>query len=139
LEAGVRLARSTLHRGLDEIYVFGIDGLALAIAGLALCLIWGLVLPLFSSVMRWPGYWREPLLANILVRIGSDRVPSAANGAAHTAHVFEVPRESLASRIINDRLRHSAICEDGVVVGAIADWIGARGAIGAAATGATVR
>ena len=125
------LAKSTLRRGLEEIYVFGIDGLALAIAGLALCLIWGLVLPVFSSVMRWPGYWREPLLANVLVRIGSDRVPSATNGGSHTAHVFEVPRASLVRRIINDRLRHSAICEDASVADAIAEWIGMTSAMGA--------
>ena len=120
-----RLAKSTLQRGLNEIYFLGLDGLALAIAGLALCLIWGVVLPIVSSVMRWPGYWREPLLANVLVRIGSDPVPPAPNEGSHAAHVFLVPRESLMSRVIYSRLRHSAICESSAVVDAIAEWIGA--------------
>ena len=118
-----RFTKSTLGRGLDDIHVFGLDGLALAITGLALCVIWGLVLPLFSGIVRWPGYWREPVLANVLVEIGSNCVPIAGDGSVHMAHTFEVPRESLFRRIMNGRLRHSAICEHPAVVAAIGDWI----------------
>jgi hypothetical protein len=33
--------------------------------------IWGVVV-LCSSVVRWPGYWREPLFTNVLVDIRTD-------------------------------------------------------------------
>jgi len=114
------LAESIFHRGLDDIRLFGLDGWTLAIAGLAVCVIWALGLLVISSVMRWPGYWREPLLANLLVRIGSHTVPA---GGDHTAHTFEIPRKSLLRRIVNDDLRHSVICEQPVVASAISEWI----------------
>ena len=123
--AGVleRLAQSIFRRGPQDLQVFGLDGTAFAMAGLALCVICGVVLPLVSSVVRWPGYWREPLLANVLVEIGSRSVPVPSSGWAHSAHTVEIPREPLWRRVVNDRLRHSAICEHPAVVSAIGDWI----------------
>ena len=104
-------AKSIVGRGLDEMRLFGLDGWSLAVAGLALCAISAIVLLVVSSVMRWPGYWREPLLANVLVRIRSHAVPASTGDWSLTAHTFEVPREPLLSRTVYGRLRHSAICE----------------------------
>jgi hypothetical protein len=123
-----RLAQSIFPGAPQGVRLFGLDGTALAMAGLALCVICGLVLPLVSSMVRWPGYWREPLLANVLVEIGSRSVPVPSSGWAHSAHTVEIPREALWRPVVNDRLRHSAICEHAAVVSAIGDWIrdGAR-------------
>jgi hypothetical protein len=131
------LGRSTLQRGLDEIRVFGFDGWALVVGFVILCVIWGVVL-MGSSIMRWPGYWKEPFLAHLLVEIGTDRVPRAADGNRHRAYTFDVPPQSVRSRITirlaarsrarlahgkPEYLRHTAICDDPAVVAAIEDWI----------------
>jgi len=117
-------ARSTLHRGLEELRLFGFDGWSLGVGGIVLCVVWAAVL-LFSSVMRWPGYWREPLLANVLVEIGTGRVPQGAIGAmgAHQARTFDVPPQTMRCRITRELLRHTAICDDARVAAAITDWI----------------
>ena len=117
------LLKSITGRGFDDMRMFGLDGWSLAVAGVALCAVWAAVLLVVSSVMRWPGYWREPLLANVLVRIGSQPVPATTSGWSQPAHTFEVPRETFLRRVVNGRLRHSAICEQPAVVSAIADWI----------------
>ena len=116
-------AQSIFRRGLHDLQVFGLDGTALAVAGIATCITCGLALPLVSSVVRWPGYWREPILANVLVDIGSRSVPVASSRWAHTAHSVEIPREPLWKRLLSNRLRHSAICGHPAVVSAIGDWI----------------
>ena len=117
------LGRSTFHRGLEGMAVFGFDGWALTVGVLILCVIWGPVL-MMSSVIRWPGYGREPLLANLLVEIGTDSVPRANDGSVHTAYTFDVPPPSVRSRLTKGHLRHTAICDQPAVVSAISDWIG---------------
>jgi hypothetical protein len=77
-----------------------------------------------SSVVRRPGYWREPLLANALVDIGTGTVPTAAGGECHEAHFFDVALETPRNRASRP-LRHSAICDDPSVVTAIGNWIAA--------------
>ena len=113
-----QLATSTGFHGLDELRLFGFDGWAVTVGVILLSLLWVTVL-MVSSVARRPGYWREPLLANVLVEIGVGRVPLGAEGSttavsAHTAHVFDVRP---------GRPRHSAICDDASVVSAIGNWI----------------
>ena len=115
-------ARSTLHRGLEELRLFGFDGWSLGVGGIVLCVVWAAVL-LFSSVIRWPGYWREPLLANVLVEIGTGSVPRADDGNAHQAHTFDVPPQTMRSRITRELLRHTAICDHPAVVAAVRDWM----------------
>ena len=55
-----------MHRGLETFRLFGVDGWTFVVDGLVLCVAWGVVL-LGSGVVRWPGYFREPLLATLLV------------------------------------------------------------------------
>ena len=119
------LAWSTLHRGLDTFRLFGVDGWTFVVGGLVLCVAWGVVL-MGSGVVRWPGYSREPLLANLLVEIGTDRVPRGAGDTTHSARTFDVPAPPRRHRRIRRWLRHSAICENEDVVGAIANWVGLR-------------
>jgi hypothetical protein len=72
---------------------------------------------IFSGIMRWPGYWREPLRANLLVAIGTAQTPRAAGTASHTAYSFE------SSRIEHRHLRHTAICDNATAVSATLEWI----------------
>ncbi len=116
------IAAKTLRQGLDAFHVFGVDGWTLVMGGFVLCAVWGVVL-MGSGVVRWPGYSREPLLANLLVEIGTDRVPGASGGTPHRAQIFDVPAPPKRSRRIRGWLRHGAICRDPAVVGAIGDWI----------------
>ena len=114
-------ARSALHAGLDQIRLFGFDGLTLIVGLLVLCGLGALVL-MSSTIIRWPGCGREPLLANALVDVGTDSVPRI--GHSHTACAFDIPFATMRSRIANGNLRHKAICDDDAVVSAIANWIG---------------
>jgi hypothetical protein len=115
-------ARSTLHRGLEELRLFGFDGWSLGVGGIVLCVVWAAVL-LFSSVIRWPG-----LLAGAAAgqRAGRDRDrqrPRADDGNAHQAHTFDVPPQTMRSRITRELLRHTAICDYPAVVAAVRDWM----------------
>ena len=107
--------------------LFGVDGWTFVVDGLVLCVAWGVVL-LGSGVVRWPGYFREPLLANLLVEIGTDRVPTAAGDTSHSARTFDVPAPPKRKRRLRRWLRHSAICESEDVVAAIGDCVSARSA-----------
>src|SRR5687768_761306 len=89
----VALSRSGLPSNLADLTVFGVDGRALASGLLVLCGICSVGL-MFSGIMRWPGYWREPLRAHLLADIGTDQTPSAAGPASHTAYSFDVARGS---------------------------------------------
>ena len=116
------VARSTLHLGLDDIRVFGFDSWTLIVGLVLLCVIWGVVV-LCSSVVRWPGYWREPLFTNVLVDIRTDRVPRTADGTPFTTYTFDVPAPAIRSRRTHGLLRHTAICDDPAVAAAIGEWI----------------
>ena len=119
------VAQRTIERGLDDIHVFGVDGLALVIAGsLVLCFVWGAVL-MASGIVRWPGYPRDSLLTNLLVEVGTDRVPRAAGVTAHGAVIFDIPAPT-DSRRLRARLRHTAICRNQAVIDAITEWITSR-------------
>jgi hypothetical protein len=113
-------ARSTLHAGLDQVRVFGFDGLTLIVGLLVVCGLGALAL-MCSTIVRWPGYGREPLFANALVEVGTDRVPRM--GQSHTTYRFDIPFATTRRRIANRNLRHKAICDDDAVVSAIAAWI----------------
>ncbi len=114
-------ARYTFHSSV-ELRVFGLDERTLWSGVIALTLIWVAML-MVTSVVRKPGHWQEPLLANVLVEIGTSAVPSPVAGDCHTAHFFDVARQTTRSRIARRELRHSAICDDRAVVAAIAHWI----------------
>lgn len=116
------VARSTLNLGLGDIRVFGFDSWTLIVGFVLLCVIWGVVM-LCSSLVRWPGYWREPLLTNLLVDIRTDRMPRTAEGTSFTTYTFDVPAPAIRSRRTHGLLRHTAICDDPAVVAAIAEWI----------------
>jgi hypothetical protein len=116
------LGRSTVQRGLAEMRAFGFDGWTLTVGVLVLCVIWGVVL-LGSSVVRWPGYWREPLLANVFVEISTRNVPDAVDGQSHVGYTFDVPPPQARNRQTHGPLRHTAISEEPAVVRAIANWI----------------
>jgi hypothetical protein len=118
-----QLATSTGLHGLDEMRAFGFDGWALSSGVMVLSLIWVGVL-MVSSVVRRPGYWREPLLANVLVEISTSTVPSPSGHDCHQAYFFDVARETGWGWIPGRQLRHSAICDDASVVSAIGNWIG---------------
>jgi hypothetical protein len=109
--------------------VFGFNGWALTGGVIVLGLIWAVVL-MGSGIMRWPGYWREPLLANVLVAVGTNTIPAAVGDNTHTARAFDVPsppvrlvQRSVGGGHTGGVLRHTAICDDPAVVAAIADWI----------------
>lgn len=106
--------------GLNDMHAFGLDGWALMSGAVVLSLLWVAVL-MVSSVVRRPGYWREPLLANTLVEIGTSTVPTA--GVEHMVHFFDVAGETARNRFASRALRHSAICDDASVVSAIGNWI----------------
>ena len=93
-------------------------------AVLIVCVVSAVAL-LCSSIVRWPGYWREPLLANVLVDVGTDRIPGTVNGSAHNPHIYDVPPPTLRNRITRGDLRHTAICDDAAVTAAIGNWIAA--------------
>jgi hypothetical protein len=114
------LARSRLYRQLGDITVLGIDGWMLASGLIVSCVICSVGL-IFSGIMRWPGYWREPLRANLLVEIGTDQTTRAAGATSHTACSFELAGDS--SRIRHRHLLHSAICDNAAVVSATLEWI----------------
>jgi hypothetical protein len=91
-------------------------------AGLiAACLICS-VAPVFSGITRCPGYWGEPLRANLLVEISTDQTPRATGSASHAAHSLELAGES--SRIKHRHLLHTAICDNAAVVSAMLERIG---------------
>ena len=124
-----QLAASTGLHGLDEMRVWGFDGLALTSLALMLSFIWMAVL-MVTSVVRRPGYWREPLLANVLVEIGTDSVPPAEptrmprrHDNPHHVYTFDIPPQSPGSRLTREHLRHTAICDDPAVISSISDWI----------------
>jgi hypothetical protein len=77
-----------------------------------------------STVVRRPGYWKEPLLANVLVEISTGTVPPAPEASCHAAYFFDVSPGTIPTGIISRPLRHSAICEDAAVVSTIGTWIG---------------
>lgn len=114
------LSRSRVYGNLADITVLGIDGGALASGFMIACAICsaGLV---FSGVMRWPGYCREPLRANLFVEIGTDQTPGAAGTASHTAYSFDMARQG--SRFTRGHLLHTAICDNAAVVSATLEWI----------------
>jgi hypothetical protein len=114
------LSRSRLYRQLGDVTVLGVDGWMLASGLIGSCVICSVGL-IFSGIMRWPGYWREPLRANLLVEIGTDQTPRAAGSAPHAAHSFELAGKS--SRIAHRHLLHSAICDNAAVVSATLEWI----------------
>jgi hypothetical protein len=76
-----------------------------------------------SSVVRWAEYWGEPLLANVLVEVATDRTPRASDGSSYTARAFDIRPQPVFGRDIRDHLRHTAICEDAAVVSAVGAWI----------------
>jgi hypothetical protein len=119
------LSRSAARHGLGDISAFRYDGWALGVGLMTVCLIWSVVL-LFSAVMNWPGYWREPLRANLFVEMAAKSTPRAMDGCSHTTYTFDVALPSLRSRIIRGFLRHSAIYEHPDVVSAAVNWISHR-------------
>ena|SRR5688572_3703938 len=112
------LGRSTVDRGLDKMRLFGFDGWALTVGVLVLCGLWGVVL-VATSIVRWPGYWTEPLLTNVIVEIGTSEIPRSTGGESHVAYTFDVQPPPA-----RNRLRHTAISEEPAVVTGIAIWIG---------------
>lgn len=116
------LSRTPLDRRLNDISVWNFDGWTIATGLIVACLLCLVVLT-FSGLMRWPGYGREPLRANLLVAIRSERTPRAPGAAPHTAYTFDVPWPSGRGTHIRRRLRHKAICSHPSAVAAIADWI----------------
>jgi hypothetical protein len=119
------LARRTIDRGLYDVRLFGFDGLAVVfVGGIVVCLTCGVVL-MVSGVLRWPGYFPGSLLTNLLVEVGTKRVPRATGEALHAALVFDLPAPTNARRL-RGRLRHTAICRNRAVVSAIGDWLGRR-------------
>jgi hypothetical protein len=115
------LAAKVFHRGLDDVRVLGLDGWALIVGSLVLCVIWSAVL-LGSGIVRWPAYFREPLLLNLFVEIGIDRVPAGS----HVARTFDVPAPRKRNQPVRRWLRHGAICADRDVARAIGNWIVVR-------------
>jgi len=118
-------ARSALHAGLDQVRLFGFDALTLIVGLLVLCGLGALVL-MCSTIFRWPGFGREPLLANALVDVGTSPIPDAGDGCSHRAHMWDVPSRTPWSRITRGGLRHTAICDDAAVVAAIGDRIACK-------------
>lgn len=115
------LSRSKLYVQLDEISVLGVDGWTLAGGFLAVCLLSSAGL-MFSGVVNWPAYWREPLRSHLFVDTHTSQTPRWTGAAPHVPHVFDLSRPS------RKHLRHSAICADAAVASATLAWIrtGAR-------------
>ena len=88
------LGTSTDARGLDAVRAFGLDGWTALVGVLVLSLLWVAVL-MVSSVVRRPGYWREPLMANVFVEIGTGTIPGAGAGDRHVAYLFDVRRRTV--------------------------------------------
>jgi hypothetical protein len=136
------MSRSKVYGTLDDITLLGMNGWTLA-SSLTVAGVIGSVALIFSGIIRWPGYWREPLSANLLVEIGTDETPKAAGTTPHTTYLFDAPSRSLLrgtrfgvhaalrwaglagqfSRVTRRDLLHTAICDNLAVVSAALDWI----------------
>jgi hypothetical protein len=109
-----------------------------------LSFIWMAVL-MVTSVVRRPGYWREPLVATVLVEIGTDSVPRAESTRIprrhdnpHHVYTFDIQPHSVRSRLTREHLRHTAICDDPAVISSIGDWIVDRASSRPAAESPTI-
>ena len=119
------LAQRMFGRGLDQIGIFNVDGWAFWGVLIILCAVWGAALTV-SSLLRWPGYWREPLLANVFVELRTRRTPDAAGDESHMAYVFDVSPQPGCGQGSRKGFRHSAICGHPAVATAISDWLADR-------------